>query len=666
VAALGTVPASGASGPETVSMYSDNELPVAKKASPISFEEARSLTFAVERRDDAVRTYVATMRHLYRTGKLTRNLSVHDLDRALWERDSWVNDLDALNLACSAINIIVATTAGRAPLITAEPSFIAPETQQAADAVGALVRQFLEEDDTLTTTRRCGLDASVSGNGFVHIEWLLRVEEMDDDAHKAALASAVQEYSRLAVEAGDDPTPPEGIAEAVPRQQILVNRPTARYVSPIDVVLPGHISEVSETPWYAIRTIVLKDDLRTNTLYDKEAVEACGAERQDSDDPARRRDSSPADEGSSRAEVVTLYTFYDRLAHRVIVFAKNGGKPLYDGANPNNFHDSCLVHLRAYRDGEHVMGFGDLELIAGLMDKLNLVVRQQLDNLERQGQVFVAREELFSEEDRMALEMARPGDVVTVHGLEPGVRLGDVIEAFPVQALSADVYQARQQLADDIVKVLGLSDFQVGGMGPSRMSGTAAAVADGIATLRAQQRLEAYESFYARIANLFWQFCKQHLTEEQAVKIVGPDGSLYQETVAADELSNDYFIRVKTGSMAAVNPATRAQRGGELLNLSDRLEQVGYDADTLRRYALREMGVDPELMGVRRQPPQQPAPEMAPPAGPQMPPGMPPEMGVPPEMMGADPGYGPEMAPQDQMMAMGGPPLPGDDGQFAF
>lgn len=613
-----------------------------KKAKPIDFEEARTLVQSVEQRDSKLRTFVASMRNLYRTGKLNTSLSVHELDRYLWERDDYRKDLEALNLACSYINIIVASTASRQPYITAEPSYLTPETQQGADAVAALVRGFLEEDNTIAVARRAGLDASISGDGFVHVQWELDVEELSEQEYQDAVTAAVAEYEQMAIAAGDDPTPPQELLDSVPREKFAANRPTARYVSPIDVYLPSHISEVDETPWYAIRSVVRVEDVKRNPVYDQEAVEQVSAENVLADDPARRLNLDTANTYSSAlAEITTLYTFYDCLAHRIIVFANNGGKPLYDGPNPNDFKDRCLVHIRANRDGEQLRGFGDLELVAGLLDKLNFVVRQQMDNLERQGQVFVTREDVFSDEDRLALEAARPGDVVVAHGLAEGVRLGDVIEAFPMTALSNDVYNAREQLQADIVKVLGLSEFQTGSLGPSRMSGTAAAIADGVATLRAQARLEAYETFYARIANLFWKLCRQHLTEDQVVKIIGPDGTMFQETVSMEKLSMDFFIRVKTGSMAAVNPATRASRGSELLNLADRLEQAGYDADNLRRYALREMGVDPELMGIRKNPPA-PAPEI---------PSMPP----------VAPG-----SPQAAMMDAGSPALPGMDGGFAY
>lgn len=628
----------------------------------IKFSDARRMVESAESRDGKLRTYIASLRHLYRTGRLQHNFSERDLDRAMWERDDYRDDLEALNLACSYINIIVATTAARQPTFTAEPAFTSPDTTLASDAVAALIRTFLDEDDAISTARRVGLDASISGDGFGHVQWVYEEVPIPEEERQEMIEQARREYLADALEAGDvnGMEPPEGFEDEVPTSRVVKNRPTLKYVSPIDVLLPAHVSDVGEAPWYCIRSIQRIEDVRNNEAYDEEAVKQIGPERVETDDPARRLDIVRGNE-NDHEQVCTVYTFYDVVNHKMIVFTKGGGKPLYEGENPNDFNDICLVHLRSYRDGEHLRGFGDLELVAGLMDKLNEVVRQQLDNLERQGQIFVAKEDVLTDEDRANLESARAGDVVVARGLPEGVNLRDVIEAFPVTALSADVYNARNQLQEDIGKVLGLSDFQVGGLGPSRMSGTAAAVADGVATLRAQQRLEAYEQFYAQVANLFFKFCAQYLDEEQVVRIIGPDGSSWQETVDAEDLSEGYFIRVKAGSMASVNPSTRAQRGLELMGLADQLEAVGYDADTLRRFALREMGVDPELMGIRRQPPAPaPGPEAGgmpglPPGPPQAgPPSLPPELGPAPDSTQAD------------MYAAGGPPLPGAGGDLAL
>jgi hypothetical protein len=644
-----------------------------KQVKAVDFDEARRLVRSAEKRDDKLRNFVAVMRHLYRTGRLVHNLGPRDLDRAFWDRDDIREDLDALNLACSYINVIVATTAARTPMITAEPAFITDDTQRAADAVAALVKGFLEDDTSIEVARRAGLDASISGDGFGHVVWVAEEEELSEEEWLKAVELAYAEYAAMALEEGDDPMPPEPLEPDIPRTRVKVNRPSLRYVSPIDVLLPAHVSDVSETPWYAIRSVQRVADVKANPMFDKEAVAMLKSERVDVEDNARRLETEQHNESDLDA-LTTVVTFYDVKSHRIVVFTKDCAKPLYEGPNPNQFDDVCLVHLRGYRDGEHLRGFGDLELVAGLLDKLNYVVRQQLDNLDRQGTVFVARDDVLTDEDRANLEMARPGDVVLMRGIQDGVRLQDAIEAFPTTALSADVYQARQQIVEDMGKVLGLSDFQLGGLGPSRMSGTAAAVADGVATLRAQQRLEAYESFYVRVATLFYKLSRQHLDEDQVVKIVGPDGSLFQETLEAEELSMDFFLKVKTGSMAAVNPATRSQRGMELMNMAERLEASGYDADTLRRYALREMGVDPDLMGVRRQPIQEPAGPAA----------LAPEMGVGGDVSSVDPMQQPlgeqmfeEQMFEEQMpidpdstqaaiMQMGGPPLPTGEQGFAF
>jgi len=102
--------------------------------------------------------------------------------------------------------------------------------------------------------------------------------------------------------------------------------------------------------------------------------------------------------------------------------------------------------------------------------------------------------------------------------------------------------------------------------------------------------------------------------------------------------------------MSASNPAARAQRGRELMGLADQMEDRGYDVTGLREIALRDLAIDPRQARLEKLPPAEPAPA----------PGMPMGGGAVPPVMAPMP------SPQEQMGQLGGPPLPGAEGDFAF
>jgi hypothetical protein len=612
-----------------------------RTAQTMSFDTVERLVDAAEKRDANYRSWVAVLRHLYRTGRLDLEAKGTDLDRPLWAGrigEALGDDIRTVNHVCSYISVIVAATTGRVPGVVAEASFITDETQMAADNVSRLISMFLAADDIRGLAQRCGLDASVVGDGWAHVSWVH--DEMSDDEVADRVETAKQEWLEVAAEAGlsegDMPDDDEFVSLI---NRVRVSRPTARYVSPVDVILPGHIADVRETPWYAVRTIETLEDIKSNEAYDEEARNAVGADR-NLDESARRVDLSGYGSTDEADEVAAVYHFYDVRRHTITVYTKHAGKPLYEGPNPNEFGDPCLVQLRAYRDGEHVRGFGDLELIAGLHDKLSEVVNEQLAATRKLGPLFFSRGGL-TEKDVQAIETAEPYEVINLEGINPDTPLSEVLLAVNPPAIPADLFNIRGQLLDDMPRSLGLNDFQTGGVGADRMSGTAAAVVNDVASMRAQMRQDSYELFYGTIANLFFKLCKQHLTEEQVVSITGPDGRLYSEMVSLDDLSMDFFMRIETGSTSALPPSARAARGRQLLELAAQLpqliagmEQQGFDADPMIRMALRDMGYDPSILRRKPTPPAAPtAPGM-----PQMP-------------------TGPGTDPRAQVADMGGPPV---------
>lgn len=167
------------------------------------------------------------------------------------------------------------------------------------------------------------------------------------------------------------------------------------------------------------------------------------------------------------------------------------------------------------------------------------------------------------------------------------------------------------------------------------MSATAAAVVDGVATLRAQSKIASVEAAASQTGNIILLLCQEMLDEPTAVRVTNIEGARW-DTVTKEDIYGEFLVSVEGGSTRAINPATREQQGlrtlGEVVPI---LAQLGYDPEPALRQGLRDLGYDPDYMLVRVE-----QPEM----------GMP----MPPEEGGADP------MTSDAMAAMGGPSLPAE------
>jgi hypothetical protein len=343
--------------------------------------------------------------------------------------------------------------------------------------------------------------------------------------------------------------------------------------------------------------------------------------------------------GSTLAlDTATFWEFYDLRTRKMMVFQLDSDKVMYEDDIFWSHRYPPFVHIRNYTaTGSDFWGFGDIENVANLQGMFNEFMSEQLDNARRAGQKYLVRSSAITDELVAALETDEH-DVVAAINLPQGEPLSDVIVPVFRQALSGDVYAAKNELEEKIRQVLGINDFQAGGLGADRMSATAAAVVDGVATLRAQSKIAAVEAGAAQTGNLILLLCQEMLDEPTAVRI-GAVGGARWDSVTKEDIYGEFLVAVEGGSTRAINPATREQQGLRTLGeVVPTLVQLGYDPEPALRQALRDLGYDPDYILIRP----------AQPAGPEGAPG-----GAPAEAGGAP-------MTSDVMSAMGGPGLPAE------
>ena len=212
-----------------------------------------------------------------------------------------------------------------------------------------------------------------------------------------------------------------------------------------------------------------------------------------------------------------------------------------------------------------------------------------------------------------------------------------------------------QKLQGYMQNILGISDLQMGSMtSASRVPATAAAAVEGATTTRAMDKMVSVEKASREIATRMLGLCQQFLDEGKAVRIAGPQATQWLQ-VSVEDIEGEFSIEAEGGSTQAINPASRARQGLEMItNIVPALANLGYDPEPAMRTALSYMGLNPDHLLVRPQAPAGP-PAGAPGAPGQVPgqPGepVPPSQGTP---------VSPEMNAEimQQLAAMGAPPVP--------
>jgi hypothetical protein len=617
------------------------------KIKPFELHQAQDLVKDAVQRADRRHNRWRVLEALYRTGNLQQAQEV-----TAGKLAEYLPSLTehAANMVLPHINIIQESVIARDPKLICEPiggGEIAELTRATSEGV---LTYFWKRASATEHLRDATIDAVRLGSGFVKTAWThTEVErELDDDERGMRLDSLVEEELEAA-RREFRMAEIEPLEKSVPYTETLVIRsePFVEYVSPYDVFVPVNTRRIQDARWVAQRLTLPVDEILANPEYDitEEELVRDTATINEADmfqaEWRRQTEDSRGVYGSSLAlDTATIWEFYDMRTRRMMVFQLDNDKVLWEDAIPWSHRYPPFVHIRNYTaTGSDFWGFGDIENIASLQDMMNEFFSEQMNNARRAGQKYLVRSNSVSDELRAALE-SDEGDVVAAVNIPSGEPLSDVVVPVFRAALSNDIYAAKAEVEDKIRQVLGINDFQAGGLGADRMSATAAAVVDGVATLRAQSKIASVEAAASQIGNLILLLCQEYLDQPTAVRIAGVSGASWSE-VSKGDIWGEFRVSVEGGSTRAINPATREQQGLRTLgDVVPALLQLGYDPEPALRSALRDLGYDPDLILVRAQQP-------AMPAGPgPMPAGAPAEGGAP-------------MA-SEQMMAMGGPPLPAE------
>ena len=579
-----------------------------------TFSEKQMLIRDARTRLNPLHQHWKVLEGLYRTG-LRRDLDQRDFSD-LTPTAIPGRVLKTINMTLPHLSLMATSIISRDPQMIVTPIGGLDETTDNATFAQAVLHYFWKRTDATDDVKAATEDMLKLGNGFVKVGW----EYVADEAKKPQV-TPTDDISPL-IDGTDKflQENREGLAE-VPftYNTVLVDEPFVEYVSPYDMYLPKDARRMDTSRWVAQRLRLPVDTLRER-FGDKVNINI---------DASVLADSLAVNYTNERNQLpevltyATVYEFYDLVARELTVLQVGGSEPLFEGSIPFSHRYPPFVHFRNYNDGGmQFWAFGDLENIAGIQLMLGEVTSAQIDDLKRSGNKYAIRKRHLTPELKKQLESPLPDQVIVLDLPETG-SLDDVIRPLARTATPPDTYNMDAKLQDAMRGVLGINDFQAGGVGANRMSATAAAVVDGVATLRAQDKLAAVESGISGIGLRILLLCQEFLDDDRAIRIAGANGTMWLNVKQSD-IYGEFKVQVEGGSTRALNPATRAQRGIQTLQtVVPVLQSLQYDPTNAIRMALRDMGYDPNYLLVKTEPTPQPAQPEIPAEGQTPPVGMP-------------------------------------------
>ena len=630
------------------------------KRKPYTLKDKQAVIRDAIRRMDPAHEHWRMLEALYRTGA-QRELTQLDLSRIL-PFPIPGSFLRTVNMILPHLTLLINSVAARDPKFVVTPVDGDPLVVEENGAIAKSVLDYYwRRADATEVLRDMTQDMVILGNGFAKVGWAYSEQTVDRTMEELAAetGSIVQAAAEVAAETGFELTD-IAMAEivdsvALTEQMVETDEPYVEYVSPYDIFLPADSRRINQARWVCQRLRLPLDEVKSNDLFDKKAIDDLKADtgyadRQTMDHFEMREEGLP-----SAFSYATIYEFYDMRERTITVFQIDAEYALYQGDIPYAHRYPPFVHMRNFSDGgSTIWSFGDLENVAGIQLMVNEIMVAEINDLKRVGNKYFINKKVLTPELAKALAENRPDQVIPVD-LPGNVSMQEVIT--PVQRLAtpSDNYIMESKMQTYMQQILGISDLQMGALsGASRVPATAAAAVEGASTTRALDKMSSVEKASREIGTRILALCQQFIDEGRAIRIAGPNAPKWLQ-ISVDDIDGEFAIEAEGGSTQAINPATRARQGLEMLQIVvPALTNLGYSSEPALRTALSYMGLNPDHLLVSAQAAAPEAP-MAPEAGAPMPQDM---LALLAQQGGAP--VSPEMnSPMMQdLAAMGAPPVP--------
>jgi len=567
-----------------------------------------------------------------------------------WPSTTAMNeDLIAVNLAFSTVNVIAPSVSVNHPKITVSPNQQEDETR--AVFVEAVINHLWRHYDFRSPFKRAVKDFLIFGHGWIKVGWKFVEQDrtLSDPERDVMAQEAMVEADVFAMEnpdlAGGLPTDSEIIA-GVPHSEMAVveDRPFAERVSPFDVIVDPEATCMEDIQWIAQRIVRPLEDVQQDKRFKPSVRRRLEA---DSYVDPMRPDSyaNNPDEYLGDEERVVIYEYYDIPNNTMSVCTKEGDEFLLDPVPMPYAYGQPFVMLRNYDIPDYFYPMGDLEAIESLQEELDKTRSQMMNARKRYARKYLYHERSFGPAGREALESDDDGRLVPV--VDENKPLSEVVVPMPQIPLSPEIYNMSAIIEEDISMVSGVNEYARGQMPEIRRTATEASIIADAANARAADKLAIIEMSITQIARRVLQVLQQYMTGEQMARVAAPGGDSLFVPFSRDDIVGEYDFAVEGGSTQPMNDTIRKQQAVSLLNALGPLVGTVIDPFALAKHVLQQgFGIKNPDKFLMQPPPQgAPGPEGAappPPQVPMLPPGQvgagpegafAPTGGVPPELL---------------------------------
>ena len=508
-------------------------------------------------------------------------------------------DLIAVNLAFSTINVIAPSVSVNYPKVIVSPN--KEENQDRATFVEAVINYLWRHHDYVK-------DFLIFGHSWVKVGWKFLEQErtLGDTERAEMLDEALLEADQFAMEdpvlAGGLPTDEE-MAANIPQTAMMVveDQPFVERISPFDVYVDPEATCLEDAKWIAQRIIRPLDEAKADKRYKASARKRLTADSllYPMYSVATRQEQ---EEYLDNEERTVVFEYYDVVQNTLAVLSQSGDEFLIDPIAMPYAYGQPFVMMRNYDIPDYFYPMGDLEALESLQQELDKTRSQMMNARKRYARKYLYHERSFGPEGREALESDQDGRLVPV--VDENKPLGEVVVPMPQTPLSPEIYNMSEIVEADINTVSGVSEYARGQMPEIRRTATEASIIADAGNARAADKLAIVEIGIGQIARRVIQLMQQFMTGEQMAQVASRGESLFVP-YARDDIVGEYDFSVEAGSTQPINDTIRKQQAVSLLNALAPLVGTVIDPAALAKHVLTNgFGIkDPDKFMMQQQTP---------------------------------------------------------------
>jgi len=499
------------------------------------------------------------------------------------------NDLVAVNLAFSTVNVIAPSVSVNYPKIVVSPN--EPEDQDRAAFVEAITNYAWRHHDFRKPFQRSVRDFLIFGHGWLKVGWKFVEQErmLSDNERGIMFDEAVAEANILATE---DPTlatelpNDQQIAAGIPdsSMEVVEDQPFIERISPFDMYIDPEATCLDDAQWICQKVIRPVEEAKKDKRYKASVRKRLTADSRVSP-TLSYTDRTVQEEYLTEVDRVAIYEFYDIEENTMSVFTLESDEFLVDPMAMPYAYGQPFVMLRNYDVPDYFYPMGDLESIESLQLELDMTRTQLVNARKRYARKYLYHERSFGPEGREALESDEDGRLVPV--VDENKPLSEVVIPMPQTPLSPEVYNMSAIIEQDINTVSGVSEYARGQMPEIRRTATEASIIADAGNARVSEKLAIVELGISECARRVIQVMQQFMTGEHVVRVTAKAGADLFVPYSRDDIVGEYDFSVEAGSTQPINDTVRKQQAVALMNAMAPMIGTIIDPAAIARYVLQ-------------------------------------------------------------------------------